>query len=68
MLRKNEGKPALRDDARRSKKIFLYEPPNVSNCGVAHRVNSAESRLARAQYLSTGHYVFTADGVYDSGS
>jgi hypothetical protein len=37
----------------------------VSNCGVAHRVNSAESRLARAQYLSSGHYVFIADGVYD---
>jgi hypothetical protein len=22
----------------------------------------------RAQYLSTGHYVFIADGVYDFGS
>ena len=40
----------------------------MSNCAVAHRVNSAESRLARAQYLSTGHYAFIADGVYDFGS
>jgi hypothetical protein len=50
---------------RHSKKFYSMSA-NVSNCGVAHRVNSAERRLARAQYPSTGHYVFIADGVLTS--
>jgi hypothetical protein len=52
---------------RRSRKFYSMSA-NVSNCVVAHRVNSAERRLARAQYPSTGHYVFIADRVYDFGS
>jgi hypothetical protein len=47
---------------RRSKKFYSMTA-NVSNCGVAHRVNSAERRLARAQYLSTGLQVRALPGA-----